>query len=532
MWPTVVVVLGFLATGVAFGPGRWPARQSAPGLCAATGAAETAGAEAPKRGRKPKAAPAVVAGAPTQTSESIFYPKAVDPGAPLDQSMSEDDLVYELFLRQISELNGLPGDTAAIDEDVDPLDAYSGTARSSALTPSSSKALGALLQTKQMVERPVRLTPDCPIEFVFKRRVVMGNFLSRRSATGGGGGLTVRLASGEEVAIDVSQIISSWDQLADEVPPTTAQQWAQVASEALTILGSMSPRKSDLQEFWQLVSQRSAALPVDSLDLGVYIFQERRFRSWITPYAEASESSVRALSAAQRYAAALLLFHDDFHFRRRPSRLLSQAEADALTDANELIIDYRATTDRPTPVNLSNHTYFNLAGEGSDTVLNHELMIDAEEILAVDKTSVPTGKIASVAGTPFDFRRPKPVGRDINQTNEQLANGSGYDHTFVLNPKKEIKKPVATLYEKTSRRKLQVFTDQPGLQLYTANFLDGSLNGKSGKPYLKRSSLCLETQHFPDSPNQPKFPNTILRPSQTYQTRTIYQFSVSNSAGE
>lgn len=203
-----------------------------------------------------------------------------------------------------------------------------------------------------------------------------------------------------------------------------------------------------------------------------------------------------------------------------------------LTDANELIIDYRATTDRPTPINLSNHSYFNLAGEGSDTVLNHELMIDAEEMLAIDKTSVPTGKIVSVAGTPFDFRAPKPVGRDINQTNEQLANGSGYDHTFVLNPKKGAKKPTATLYEKTSGRKLQVFTDQPGLQLYTANFLDGSLNGKSGKPYLKRSSLCLETQHFPDSPNQPQFPNTILRPGEIYQTRTTYQFSVSGSIGE
>ena len=203
-----------------------------------------------------------------------------------------------------------------------------------------------------------------------------------------------------------------------------------------------------------------------------------------------------------------------------------------LTNANELIIEYRATTDRTTPVNLSNHTYFNLAGEGSDTVLNHELMIDAEKMLAIDKTSVPTGKIASVVGTPFDFRAPKPVGREINQTNEQLANGSGYDHTFVLNPKMEVKKPAATLYEKTSSRKLAVFTDQPGLQLYTANFLDGSLNGKSGKPYLKRSSLCLETQHFPDSPNQPNFPNTTLRPGETYQTRTICQFSVSDSIGE
>ena len=203
-----------------------------------------------------------------------------------------------------------------------------------------------------------------------------------------------------------------------------------------------------------------------------------------------------------------------------------------LTDANELIIDYRATTDRTTPVNLSNHTYFNLAGEGSDTVLNHELMIDADEMLAIGKTSVPTEKIASVAGTPFDFRHPKTVGRDINQTNEQLANGSGYDHTFVLNPKKGVKKPVATLYEKTSGRKLLVFTDQPGLQLYTANFLDGSLFGKSGRPYMKRSSLCLETQHFPDSPNQPQFPNTILRPGETYQTKTIYQFSVSDSIGE
>ena len=203
-----------------------------------------------------------------------------------------------------------------------------------------------------------------------------------------------------------------------------------------------------------------------------------------------------------------------------------------LTAKNELIIDYWATTDRATPVNLSNHSYFNLAGEGSATVLLHDLKIHADAMLPIDKNSVPSGEIVPVANTPFDFRQPKPVGLDIDQPNEQLANGSGYDHTFVLNPQKADSVPAAILYEKTSGRMMRVFTDQPGLQLYTANFLDGSLTGKSGRPYARQSALCLETQHFPDSPNQSQFPNTILQPGETYQSRTTYQFTVSDSFEE
>lgn len=201
-----------------------------------------------------------------------------------------------------------------------------------------------------------------------------------------------------------------------------------------------------------------------------------------------------------------------------------------LQSDNTLRIDYEATTDKPTVVNLTNHSYFNLTGDPSQSILDHELMIEAEQFVPVTEDLIPTGELQDVEGTPFDFTEAAVIGSRIDEDNAQLANGLGYDHCWVLDGAAGELTLAATVLEPRSGRFLEVFTTEPGVQFYSGNFLNGSVTGKEGITYQKRSALCLETEHFPDSPNQPDFPSVELRPGDTYQTTTAYRFSVKSES--
>ena len=198
-----------------------------------------------------------------------------------------------------------------------------------------------------------------------------------------------------------------------------------------------------------------------------------------------------------------------------------------LTPSDELVVDYRATTDQATPVNLTQHSYFNLKDGGASDILGHELMIAADGFTPVDATLIPTGEIAPVEGTPFDFTIPHTIGERIGADHQQMGFGGGYDHNWVLNgTPAEGMTLAARVSEPTTGRTMEILTTEPAIQFYSGNFLDGTLTGKGGVVYQHRTGFCLETQHYPDSPNKPDFPSTILRPGEEYRTQTVFRFGV------